>query len=449
MGKLHIPQLKVAKALLTGFSLTFIVSCSADRHSSEGAGTSAPTIPTNQLGTSDSGGGNGFNGKPLESYKFQPMDRPEFKIYLEPLFKRTQPETKILYNRLRYVLTKKSWFLIPTDLTALPSERIGASFNTDQLALQNFDEIWIDQRKFEALKSDEMRAKLILHEMVMALKILKLESTNGLCMSVIDPSASDSEALKDCRTFDKSPRKAFELSKRDYSEIRSITEEIFTRRNEISAVRIIELLKSKNFDTKDFVSYSIEQDKRSLSQSEIAAIIQSNIETSNVPRFSNFGASGKAASLCNMKWNLSRSTTGKNAVVGLSLQVSDPTGENLLASKNMIFSMPNDVGPYDSASLPAFGFDSLNRIQFWPRPLGSAEFGYVMDVFLDGNVMKAIMLKKMTWATQVRPGQQIGSSRESQLANPRVVGNEPLLCYFDSQLPAGTDVIKSVEDGLL
>jgi hypothetical protein len=206
-----------------------------------GAPESIPgTTPQSQAqaqGTGDSGGGNLYKGKPLESYIKDPYELTAVKMYVTAI-------TWFLPNHIsRYIsqtLRAKTWYFVPGPLQDLPKERIGSQVNTEQAALQDFNQVWIDQTRFETMSQVE-QAQLIVHEALMGLKLLKFDSPQNVCVlrqTYLLRTALRSYAKPEsCASLSKSPAgKIADLTVTDYAQIRDLSAALIRRIVETEAL---------------------------------------------------------------------------------------------------------------------------------------------------------------------------------------------------------------------
>lgn len=181
-----------------------------------------------KLGTGDSGGGNLYKGRPIESYKIDITQLPSYKSKVAPIvealtdLKRTangkQLSNPDLGRMFQSILTKRSWYMIPGDLEILPKERTGIAVPSEQGALQSAKEIWVNSNLFNAMFSDD-QGTLILHEVLMGIRLLKFASDREQCLSyTTDPNYC---SLRTTPNGD-----ITQLTPNDYAEIRASGVEI-------------------------------------------------------------------------------------------------------------------------------------------------------------------------------------------------------------------------------
>lgn len=221
--------------------LTFSVSCQRRGQSNGSPGNpGTPSSPSDtntpsgtptpgpiaSPGTADSGGGNTFLGKPLESYKVKIQDLEAYKKILAPIIESEKIKGRTTGQGISYVLNKKTWYMIPSELAKLSAEQIGAAVGGEQAALQDFKQVWINSLIFDKMNVKD-QAILIVHEIMMGLRLLKLDKPTISCLAYQTEFAATNQP-RDCygHNDDKAIGKPSDLSKDDYSQIRSATTQI-------------------------------------------------------------------------------------------------------------------------------------------------------------------------------------------------------------------------------
>lgn len=134
-----------------------------------------------EIGTSDSGGGTGVDGKVFESYQIDYFELEAFTEVIVPIFKSLSGSSVDIHTPL--LLTGKTWYIAPLKLESVSKDSLGLSFvgsGTDQLARQSQAEIWIDKTKFDKMNLQD-QATLILHELVMANYMSRFKKMSELC----------------------------------------------------------------------------------------------------------------------------------------------------------------------------------------------------------------------------------------------------------------------------
>jgi hypothetical protein len=129
----------------------------------------------------DRGGGNGYKGRPLESYVKDITQFKEFQTIVAPAIENLRKKVPTLAEDLLRVANLKNWFFVPVRLPEIPSERIGVTFKTDQYALQSIKEIWFDDDLYKGMTQDSYRAMILMHELVMGLKLSSFYTLNSYC----------------------------------------------------------------------------------------------------------------------------------------------------------------------------------------------------------------------------------------------------------------------------
>jgi hypothetical protein len=140
-------------------------------------------------GTVDVGGGNGVGGKPLGGWALKSVSElPEFKNVVQPILENLTKCFIPLAADMMHIAERRTWFMVPVALNEIPKTRLGAPFTTDQYAIQSYEEIWVNSKFYDAMKS-EGRADLLLHELVVGVRILKDAHTVERCLAAVRVSA--------------------------------------------------------------------------------------------------------------------------------------------------------------------------------------------------------------------------------------------------------------------
>lgn len=145
-------------------------------------GGELPIPPSQEQGGIDGGGGgNGLNGKPLESFRFDIAALPSYESIRANVIDKLVIRFPELAADLLHVSEERAWYLIPVDLRKLPSNKIGTFFPTDQMAIQGLREIWINDLLFSEMKLQD-QSMLVLHELLMGVKLLQFTNALDQCL---------------------------------------------------------------------------------------------------------------------------------------------------------------------------------------------------------------------------------------------------------------------------
>lgn len=133
-------------------------------------------------GPGDGGGGDTCNGKLIESFKTDITQLQEYKKYITPIIDKISPGVFKDVFTLRDLLepNNKSWYLVECKLQDVPKSKKGLYLDSYQTAFQNDREVFVDLTSYSKM-NPENKAKLLLHEMLMALYLTNNISTNDLC----------------------------------------------------------------------------------------------------------------------------------------------------------------------------------------------------------------------------------------------------------------------------
>lgn len=175
-----------------------------------------------RFGTGDSGGGNTYQQRPLESYiEFLTDLREPVRDILFGKMSYFYKHHPRLFRLMIYGAAMKTWYFVPGHLEALPSAVIGSAVPTEQVALQDLQNIWINHLLLDKM-ADEDQVELIFHEIVMAIKLLKFQDDRTICIAVA-PAPQFCEGT----SSRKKRGRASDLLPQDHAQIRRATYELF------------------------------------------------------------------------------------------------------------------------------------------------------------------------------------------------------------------------------
>jgi hypothetical protein len=221
---------------LAVFCLCLNVSCSENSRSSQpgaaGNQTNPPTAGGSYVdGTTDGNGGNGVDGRMYESYIVDPTELPAFKNVIldqlkifEAILPRSGPDAytdeDILRQRekAKLLFLGKTWYIAPISLKSLNKKSIGVEFsqeNTEQLAIQTEQEVWINAEAFNKM-TEKDQATLIVHELTMTFYLNAQKGNRDFCKMFGAPDSNCADIP------DNKPRKE-KLDQTDYQKIRAAT----------------------------------------------------------------------------------------------------------------------------------------------------------------------------------------------------------------------------------
>ena len=172
--------MKLKVLLLT--LLTCLAACSKTERVIERVGPGGSPQTGETAGPTDSGGGNGANGKALESFKIKIHEDPRFLRLLEPILDLIQEKNPDMFGSVLHVLSERNWYMVPVPMKAIPSERIGVSFiKTEQIALQSHSEVWFDSTIFDKM-SDSEKTVILVHELMMGIRLFQFQDKLDMCL---------------------------------------------------------------------------------------------------------------------------------------------------------------------------------------------------------------------------------------------------------------------------
>ncbi|NQZ01824.1 MAG: hypothetical protein HRT45_14270 [Bdellovibrionales bacterium] len=255
---------------LVTLAVAFLVACQpADRR-----------IET--IGTGDGGGGNTCKGKPFESYALDVENHEAYKTHIAPKLEQ-MGEASQIRQVLTHAVSTKTWFLMPCEFNKLSAEKIGTLSKNQQGALQSMEEVWLSQPALEDEFGNKVYegaeldfAKLIVHEMLMSIRLLKFESAKNKCLAL----APDSNY---CNNTDEARSGApKDLTDEDYSDIREATTKFFEQTN-LDARGWEEFLAVHDFQFSDTRVFMRAADIIEITNQEVREIIMATVAAGEMP----------------------------------------------------------------------------------------------------------------------------------------------------------------------
>ncbi|MES2769642.1 MAG: hypothetical protein V4596_10910 [Bdellovibrionota bacterium] len=181
-------------------------------------------------GGADTGGSNSIDGKAIESYivdlENDARTSDAYKNYIFPILTKIDKVLPSFSDELRQIFSDKSqnkrrtWYILPGQLQQLDNHTIAipSDVRTEQTALHTKTSIYISELSYSKIPIDEIKAKHIVHEAIMAM--------------IVDAKRMDKEAF---------------ISADDYENIRFLTDFLFSKSLEkIKSDEFVTLLLLKN-----------------------------------------------------------------------------------------------------------------------------------------------------------------------------------------------------------
>lgn len=215
----------------------------------------------------DSGGGNGVDGHAIEEYAVNIQQDEAFQAVVLPIIKKVAETHPRFASDMIHISQERTWYKIPVALNSLRSSQIGVSFgdkDLQQFALQNLKAVWMNSRLYEKLGSNESKGRLILHEILMGVRLMKLKNTLDNCYSEMAllrmvPEKIDEykKGREECaRKYIFSSQdpvlipgvnNGLDLSNDDYDNIRGLGVTLWQNQGAISKVELDAWLKANKF----------------------------------------------------------------------------------------------------------------------------------------------------------------------------------------------------------
>jgi hypothetical protein len=329
--------------LMTATAVNLLVSCVPKGKSPVGVTGSNAPAPSME-GTSDSGGGTGVEGKVFESYIVDPLTLPAYTEHLEKLLGEIKSTDPTKPTRFGQIFKVKTWYIAPIELKKITKDVLGVSFmksDTQQIALQTSNSVWVDKRIYDRMSSRE-QADLLLHEMVMNIYFFKFISMKEICK--ISVLVSEEEGSKGCadssEIFDKSlpAEPTRPLNDTDNENIRYVTGWLLQNAGKITDQNFAKILFNKGFDKRLFNPDNYKQNSEKheilkISRKELFRAIKGAELTGNMPSLCTGLNSGRSQA-CKIEFSESAVRYTNIEIPGFKLQL------HISASESIEFSMP-------------------------------------------------------------------------------------------------------------
>jgi hypothetical protein len=224
-----LPISDLASNFLCAVALAFGLSACQPNSSNPSSPSSTPGAPSSPTleGTISGGGGNGCEGRVVESYARRIEALTEYRLYIQPTLRVMARGGDPLAAYLKWAAHEKTWFFVPCELQRLSAEQTGLAFarSAEQLALHGENGIFIDVKKYEQ-KSSRDRASLLLHEMVMGARWLMKKSPEDQCRALTTTDSrlcADPDLMAIARSSGRPVAERIQMDADDHDAIRSLT----------------------------------------------------------------------------------------------------------------------------------------------------------------------------------------------------------------------------------
>lgn len=135
-------------------------------------------------GTSSNGGGNGLKGRALESYIVHDLNKQSYyTAFIAPLIMQLTDEYPQLAADFVYMTRERDWYFIPSEIDQISKNILGTYAATDQMAIQDLNKVWVNSLLFDKMASDEDKATLIVHEILMGVRLMQFKNKQDLCIA--------------------------------------------------------------------------------------------------------------------------------------------------------------------------------------------------------------------------------------------------------------------------
>ncbi|MGK5085699.1 hypothetical protein WDW37_20615 [Bdellovibrionota bacterium FG-1] len=129
-----------------------------------------PSAHAMKEGGNTSGGGNGIDGTLVDLLPLMSPDKISgYKQVVAPTIQEIRERVPGFADHLEWLLTSKSWIMVPAGLERASSRITGLPFSSDQIARQTNSEIWISAPLFQSrLRGLTQKGAFIIHEALLS-----------------------------------------------------------------------------------------------------------------------------------------------------------------------------------------------------------------------------------------------------------------------------------------
>lgn len=246
------------KIIFTLISIAIATACTTNKETiviSPAPPSQSTQLPNPGMGGTDSAGGNGFDGKPLESYAVNIVNKSEF-AKLKSLIANVAKISPRYAARMLYIAKEKRWYFLSTELKKIPSSLVGSALeSTEQIALQTRGEVWINMIIYGKMDSND-QSLLLLHELVMGTRIMEFQDRLDDCLATAEEynigilndqrSEKDEKSYKNARmtcylefggfghAADPILQQSLSLEKSDYMNVRYLVTELWNSQGKVN-----------------------------------------------------------------------------------------------------------------------------------------------------------------------------------------------------------------------
>ena len=197
-------------------------------------------------------------------------------------------------------MKNRNWLFTETPVPNLGAKRQGTPFNIDQWAAQNSKEIWIsDQYK----GGDSDKGRILLHEILVGIKLLKYLSHNETCVAQFGPGS--------CQGTNGAPLiQAYKLNDLDHEDVRKTVDWLFANHSHMNALEFGQKMHEGQFQS-DQISFKKYLDSVGNAQKEVdvASLLKKNIGQTFINMYTDFDEHHVAQNLCKVKLERGQSNT--------------------------------------------------------------------------------------------------------------------------------------------
>ena len=244
-------------------------------------------------GTIDGGGGAGYRGRPIEDWARDVRELPEFKEHVEPILKHVGRLSSDYERVFRHIANDRLWIFVDEPIGRLSAARQGLPLdNFDQWAKQDAHEIWMSNA-YQG--SEAVRAKILIHELLVGLKIMRFLSYNEYCYQWTSDRAScpaDGNAVL---------IKSYKLTDEDHEDVRKMTDWLTANAAKMTAADFGQQMHTLQFQSPFF---SWKQTLFSKNSRVMNSTVNALAQKGTRRLYTNYGQTYEATATCDLTFTM-------------------------------------------------------------------------------------------------------------------------------------------------
>lgn len=423
-------------------------------------------------GTTDGGGGNAIDNRMLESYIVKPEELTASKVHLgtkiAKIFGQDQEPSGNAVFRF------KTWYLVPTSLKNISKKALGIEFTEDQtqqVAIQTKDEVWIDANLFNKMTTEE-QAKLILHEALMTFYMTKFMTLKELCdrnekagYPSCNMTPGQYKAIED--SF--KPEKERPLEAQDYNAIRTMTSWLWESNSNLNKSDFHRIAKAAGFDKRfNYDEETSENSELRIKANKFGLILESARHGNFLPKKC-LSVTSQKTFACEVAWTIDKTNIGGTLANGINIRlaVRDLATKTLIVDtiltvyddvvatsyssteaflKNVVITSSNLFGNYESAKgfVPAEAGTRGNFVNFVLNDKGDQLKGLLIIPLVNAGTIEEV---RETTSTEGKKIKELCQTSQIVKRTGETIQEEPLLIGDETELMTQARLFEGISFG--